>query len=264
MRIAQHTVFAIIAFCGINLFLNQSLNFIVSESVAADVPVIRTLLEHLAASDKALKKAQGDFQIQQQLDQLDSSEVIDFYNYLSQLRKQVGKDCSALKAVGYDISLQIPCDGQNTASQLSETEQANEQTRDDKVSQQNGQLSKELGEFDEMMLQEQARVKAAAPPSSNGQAGGQSGSGQLGQSQNANQNSGQASAGTQPQGDVSTAGAGAEKTVRTERLPEPTNTPNGSDDDLVARQLREAAEQEADPALRARLWDEYKKYKQGI
>ncbi|MBS3744760.1 MAG: hypothetical protein KGY48_10455, partial [Wenzhouxiangellaceae bacterium] len=41
----------------------------------------------------------------------------------------------------------------------------------------------------------------------------------------------------------------------------PPGTPDGSDDDIVARQLREAAETETDPALRARLWEEYRAYK---
>ena len=38
---------------------------------------------------------------------------------------------------------------------------------------------------------------------------------------------------------------------------------DGSDDDVVARQLREAAENETDPELRKRLWEEYRHYKQG-
>ena len=33
------------------------------------------------------------------------------------------------------------------------------------------------------------------------------------------------------------------------------------DDDIVAKQLREAALAEEDPELRERLWDEYRKYK---
>ncbi len=41
----------------------------------------------------------------------------------------------------------------------------------------------------------------------------------------------------------------------------PTDIPDGRDDDIVARQLREAAQMEKDPALRAKLWDEYRKYK---
>lgn len=37
----------------------------------------------------------------------------------------------------------------------------------------------------------------------------------------------------------------------------------GSDNDIVARRLRKAAEQESDPALKARLWKEYAQYEQG-
>lgn len=36
------------------------------------------------------------------------------------------------------------------------------------------------------------------------------------------------------------------------------------DDDIVARQLREAAEKETDPELKKKLWEEYRKYKEGI
>jgi hypothetical protein len=38
----------------------------------------------------------------------------------------------------------------------------------------------------------------------------------------------------------------------------------GSDNDIVARRLRKAAEQETDPALREKLWKEYAAYQQGI
>jgi hypothetical protein len=35
----------------------------------------------------------------------------------------------------------------------------------------------------------------------------------------------------------------------------------GQDDDIVARQLREAAENETNPALKEKLWEEYYAYK---
>jgi len=41
----------------------------------------------------------------------------------------------------------------------------------------------------------------------------------------------------------------------------PDDIPNAQDDDIIARQLREAAMQESDPGLREKLWDEYRKYK---
>jgi hypothetical protein len=43
----------------------------------------------------------------------------------------------------------------------------------------------------------------------------------------------------------------------------PPDVGDGSDDDIVARQLREAAEKEEDPELREKLWDEYRAYKKG-
>ena len=43
----------------------------------------------------------------------------------------------------------------------------------------------------------------------------------------------------------------------------PPDIPDGSDDDVVARQIREAAMKETDPELRKALWDEYRKYKKG-
>ena len=38
----------------------------------------------------------------------------------------------------------------------------------------------------------------------------------------------------------------------------------GEDDDIVARQLREAAQKETDPELRQKLWKEYEAYKQNL
>ena len=55
-------------------------------------------------------------------------------------------------------------------------------------------------------------------------------------------------------GDPGTAGATAAR---------PPDVGDGSDDDIVARQIRKAAESEPDPELREKLWDENRKYKQG-
>ena len=41
----------------------------------------------------------------------------------------------------------------------------------------------------------------------------------------------------------------------------PADIPDGNDDDVVARQIREAAMRESDPELREKLWEEYRKYK---
>jgi len=41
----------------------------------------------------------------------------------------------------------------------------------------------------------------------------------------------------------------------------PDDVPDARDDDIIARQLREAAMSETDPELREKLWEEYRKYK---
>ena len=42
-----------------------------------------------------------------------------------------------------------------------------------------------------------------------------------------------------------------------------SSRPSGHDDDIVARQIREAAEKETDPVLKEKLWKEYEDYKKG-
>ena len=47
-------------------------------------------------------------------------------------------------------------------------------------------------------------------------------------------------------------------------LPATPDTPDARDDDVVARQLREAALAETDPELREALWEELERYKSGL
>lgn len=56
-------------------------------------------------------------------------------------------------------------------------------------------------------------------------------------------------------------GAEERKNRGAHSAPPPADIPSGDDDDVVARQLREAAQKERDPVLRDKLWDEYRKYK---
>ncbi len=56
-----------------------------------------------------------------------------------------------------------------------------------------------------------------------------------------------------------TEGAGAG--VGTDRNEVPVDVGDGKNDDVVARQIREAAMKEKDPAIREKLWQEYRDYK---
>jgi len=140
-----------------------------------------------------------------------------------------------------------------------------------------------LKEMDDIRLQSESRMKELAQEAASaagrigdggegsGESGGEGaaagepgkpGSGEQGQEEK--QKSGKSESGGS-YGDVpvtdgpvngTAAGGGASPGQRAER-------PSGStqDDDIVARQLREAAEKETDPELKKKLWKEYEDYK---
>ncbi len=142
------------------------------------------------------------------------------------------------------------------------------------------QLNRQLGKFDEEMLQERERVQNTENEQGGGSYGG-GGSSNGGASTGSN---GDANSVGESQDSAQSAkpGGGQSRTPRTGQragqvadgqtgdmgaartaVEIPKNLPDGRDDDVVARQLREAATQETDPVLREKLWDEYRKYRTG-
>lgn len=95
-----------------------------------------------------------------------------------------------------------------------------------------------------------------------GQGSGQQGRGQgQGQGQGQGEGEGQGQGGGQRGGGGGVGGGGAGGGSGPNTAP--ADIPDGSDDDIVARQLREAAMNETDPELREKLWQEYRNYKKG-
>jgi len=125
-----------------------------------------------------------------------------------------------------------------------------------------GQLERGTGEFDAMILEEQAAQRRAAreqvPSSATTPASANTGS-------DGGYEGGIADAGVYSTGGglggASRPGDSTGIPRNTAKYPPPANIPSGSDDDVVARQLREAAMREPDPVIREKLWDEYRKYK---
>lgn len=126
-----------------------------------------------------------------------------------------------------------------------------------------------LGDFDKRLGREQTELEKERA------AGGGAGVGRGGKDGGAGGAGGATGAPPQMPGEVSggsetgVANAGAmpggggigNPTSSGPRYPAPPGMPDGANDDVVARQLREAAEKEADPELRTKLWEEYRKYK---
>jgi hypothetical protein len=153
------------------------------------------------------------------------------------------------------------------------------QTPDERRAAIDRRLNDSLGTFDEELRKEQERVAqerdareasgAATGTETDGDEAAKEGEGEPGTAETesptvASTDGKQADDGTARPGDLksdkdraggqnSGAASGTGGTAQ--------NIPDGSDDDIVARRLRKAAEQETDPELKDKLWKEYIEYK---
>ncbi|MDH3748163.1 MAG: hypothetical protein OER97_08140, partial [Gammaproteobacteria bacterium] len=125
------------------------------------------------------------------------------------------------------------------------------------------ELDESIGGFDETLQEEQQDIASVGRvlEGFDTEGGGGEGSGGL---ISLGTQAGSASGGPNEGGSVggskeAPAIAGVTDQQIEERTPD--DIPVTVDDDIVARQLREAALTEEDPVLRERLWDEYRKYK---
>ncbi len=121
------------------------------------------------------------------------------------------------------------------------------------------QLRRGYETFDGFILSERERAQNESNAAGSAQAGadaGGGGGGSQGQPQTLEE------AGQQPRGAVIAAqpATGASPPPPDQDFPVPEDIPSGRDDDVLARQLREAAMSEPDPELREQLWDEYRRY----
>ena len=130
-----------------------------------------------------------------------------------------------------------------------------------------------MGFFDGMIISEREKAQndansAGSEVMGTGAGGGGAGGGEGGQGSDSLPGSSQVIVASGPQGATGggylpggTASRQGEYSNQNQpSFPVPDDIPNGNDDDVVARQLREAAMQEPDPELREKLWDEYRKY----
>ena len=233
-------------------------------------------LQQLRSDRDALAAAQREFRLSRERGDLSAAETADYRAYLERLKRRVEADCKALAEVGVRLPPDSGCPRQ-PGRRLGPLplDQASERTGREQTSALDAELEKELGDFDEKLLREQERVKAARPRASGGVAGSGGGAAGAGEEQGgAEATAGQGQQGKEgrEQGDGTSKeggggqtapGTGARSAGRGTGNAPPPDVPDGSDDDVVARQLREAAENETDPELRKKLWDEYRKYKRG-
>jgi len=227
-------------------------------------------LDDLYAQQVMLKQAEQDYR--QRAKFLAGGEADDYQAYIVGLRDRLAQDCDAMRLNGVALPADIDCPRQFIRQVAPLERDPNKSlTESERTETLDAELEAGLGDYDELLLREQARVKADRPRSAGeGGGGGLAGGadGQSGDEAGSAGTDGQtADASDEQMADtsierppVATGSGGGKQTVASGQ---PDNIPDGSDDDVVARQLRKAAEQETDPELKKKLWEEYRKYKQG-
>ena len=212
------------------------------------------LILQLRADYAALQQTRVDFEQAREARSLGSTEEADYAAWVRHLNDQFVRDCQRLTSIATTpLPDDLPCNrvtASNPAPVLIDTTAEHTKTGD--TARMVEQLTDSLGEFDERLLQEQDRIKARQPRSEF--AGGATDAGQAdgsnlpGNTGSGDRTADQATGKPQP---------GAKRGI-------PADIPDGSNDDVVARQLREAAQKETDPELKKKLWEEYRRYKAGI
>ena len=114
-------------------------------------------------------------------------------------------------------------------------------------------LSEEVGEKEGQYGQE---TEGEQTPSGEGTSGAREGTEDTGEGEMRSQEGTEAQETAAEHGESESKGEDKGQTI-TQKRP----AYEGHDDDIVARQLREAAEKETDPELKAKLWKEYEDYK---
>jgi hypothetical protein len=238
------------------------------------------LLQQLRADYASLVQARNDFEALKSRGNPRAEEVADFADWISQLRDQLFDDCQKLAAISSaPLPADLPCSRLSARNPApAKIDITAEATEAQKTKQLTDQLNGSLGEFDERLLREQDRIKARTPQTettASSKSGGAYVADQADDSGNTLDNTGDGGqAGQQSQragetdnegtrtasngmGTPASSSSGTEGSI-------PEDIPDGSDDDIIARQIREAAEKETDPELRAKLWDEYRRYREAI
>jgi len=173
-------------------------------------------------------------------------------------------------------SAPIPDGDSRTGSQAAATAASagveGQRTGDEKTAVLDRKLDRSLEELDGLLIEEQQELaqKAGSPGGAGGagggREGGQAGGGSAGSDPERGSGGATGGGGATPPGGANDPGAATGGGVGGggESARVPADVGDGADDDIIARQLREAAMAEEDPELREKLWQEYRDYKASV
>ncbi len=219
----------------------------------------QTLKETIQALDVTKNKSKNKLL---SLDQYRDKSLYNEYSvFIEYLSFRIKENCLKIEEYyGIKHLSQLPCNlVKNKKQQLDDNKY---KTENEKVQSLDDELMTALGEFDDMLLKEEETIaqssrqntadEGTSKASYNSALDGK-GKGALNQNRNQKRNETTGSVKDKSKNSKS-------KTKQTKKYKK--NKLDKIDDDIVARQLKEAAESEKDPVLKEKLWQEYYKYKQ--
>lgn len=230
------------------------------------------LLEELVASSAEWKANEASFRSMRQGRSSGEDSIQEFAEFVAILRRKMLESCQSFRAsggtpdkLGFDCA--VPEHGRGKP-EAAATASASVKTRGEQSATVDAALAQSMAEFDKLLdvKREQVRAEMAMQQQS-GQLQLPRGVEREGKGHQGGQNSAETSAGSAPSKNVRSPvpvadpGAGPGRVQTAALKAGAPGAIGGSDDDVVARQLREAAEKEKDPILKEKLWNEYRKYK---
>ena len=243
-----------------------------------DADAKRQLAEALAelrASDVEWRLNEAEFRALRRIKtEADNDRAVEeFAEFVASLHRKMLEACHKFRTLGGDPdSLGFKCrlpEEEPASGQGSPQTPMIAQTDMEKMASLEDPLSKSLNEFDLWQQEKQEKLRdkvasqrsAGSPPRARVKRDGGSDQSEPGAAgiRPDGSSSKERSIDTEPRMAEAGAGPGVKKPVKT--TPRGQVAGGGSDDDVVARQLREAAEKEQDPVMKEKLWDEYRKYK---
>jgi len=236
-------------------------------------------IRDLQAVDAAWRSNDAEFRELRKQGQASQTEIREFAEFVAGLKRQVIECCEAVRKLGGDASQHgVDCvklfddsyskKGGVSPDDAKAISALREPTREDKTALLKSTLEKLESDFDGIILIEQnkLRTKGEAPLSSGSWGSDTGDQSEASKTAGADASSGEVAVKSRSKAEPIQhkyepgAGPGVEKQGKIPDF-ETGDVGDGSDDDVVARQLREAAEIETDPLLKEQLWKEYKKYK---
>lgn len=216
------------------------------------------------------------------LSELDSVKNKSLHNeysiFVEYLSFRIKKYCSQLSEFyGVNSISNLPCPNNMTYSQS--LDKNSYITSDEKIQSLDDELMSAMGDFDEMLLEEHEKIAQISQKKTNSNDSASSEQNAAGGSNAYKQSEKEADSDSDKKNDDDK--TSKNQTTQAKRQSEKNSNKNSSskgkqsggsknykkrtidkaDDDIVARQLKEAAENETDPELKKKLWAEYEKYK---